>query len=208
MKLRSTLHATTLALSLLAAGCATAPKAPIQRADGFRPETMDKVYLLPLVDARVDKKLTKDYNKQVQKRAADALKRLRYQREVVAQSASTTVPAPEDLRQPAADTIKQAGPANARWLMVFVLEEVSRKLVFLGSTGNAELSMYILDKQAGAVVWHDKAVSQVGQGGLLGMIGVSAMDGDALRLAVFEILGRVPKHPKTRQAAPMLAAGN
>jgi hypothetical protein len=205
MKINPKLLVSSLAVSLLAAGCAT-PKPPIHRAEGFRPEAMNKVYLLPLVDGRVDKKLNKDYNKLVQKNAAAALKGLRYPREVVTDPASISLLSAEDLRQPNADVISRTGPADARWMMAFVLEDVSRKVVFLGATGNAELGMYILDKQAGTVVWHDKAVSRMGQGGLLGMASVGFMDSDALRLATSDILRRIPKHPKQRSSAGSISS--
>lgn len=76
--------------------------------------------------------------------------------------------------------------------MLLVVTELSRKLTF-GSTGNAEVTLAILDKQQGAVVWQDKALGRAGQGGLLGMMLVSTMDDEALAAAVRQVLQKIPR---------------
>ncbi len=79
--------------------------------------------------------------------------------------------------------------------MVLVVGELSRKITF-GSTGNAEVSVAVLDKQAGNVVWKDKALGRAGQGGLMGMLMVSMMDDDALAQALGQVMYKFPKKPK------------
>jgi hypothetical protein len=79
--------------------------------------------------------------------------------------------------------------------MVLVLDDVVTKLTF-GSTGNAEVSGFLFDKQAGEIVWRDKGIGKVGQGGLLGMAMKAGMDGAAIDAAVGNLIASVPTRDK------------
>ena len=155
---------------------------------------MDTVYVLPVVDARTDKKLDLKVD-QLQKTMTDSLKRKRYDTVVLSGSHLLAGLTDEDLRDPTHDWIGQTGPSEARWMMLLVVTELSRKLTF-GSTGNAEVSLAILDRHQGTVVWEDKALGRAGQGGLLGMMLVSTMDDEALATAVRQVMHKIPSKPK------------
>ena len=79
--------------------------------------------------------------------------------------------------------------------MVFAVHDVTRRLTF-GSTGNAEISAYLYDREKAALVWHDKGLGQAGQGGLLGMALINLMDESALQMATGNALMSLPKRPK------------
>lgn len=180
---------------LLFAGCAGTPPKPVRCAPDFRPEAMDSVCVLPIVDARADKKLTLKLES-LQNKVQSTLKSKRYNVVLVQDRAQVDGLNDEDIKEPTAKWIKGLGPAEQRWAMVLVVGELSRKLTF-GSTGNAEVSLTIFDKQAGVAVWEDKALGQAGQGGLLGMMMVSMMDSEALHSAMNQLLWKIPNKPKT-----------
>ena len=187
-------HSLALALASAAwllSACSTTPPPPLRSAAGFHPEVMDTVYVLPVVDARADKKL--DLNDaRLQKTLADSLRRKRYHTVLLSDGLLVAGLTDEDVRDPTHDWIRRTGPSEARWVMLLVVTELSRKLTF-GSTGNAEVTLAILDKQQGAVVWQDKALGRAGQGGLLGMMLVSTMDDEALAAAVRQVLQKIPR---------------
>jgi hypothetical protein len=190
-------HLLTLALAgaaWLLSACSTTTPQPLRSAGGFSPVSMDTVYVLPVVDARTDKKLDLKVD-QLQKTVTDSLKRKRYDTVVLSGSHLLAGLTDEDLRDPTHDWIGQTGPSEARWMMLLVVTELSRKLTF-GSTGNAEVSLAILDRHQGTVVWEDKALGRAGQGGLLGMMLVSTMDDEALATAVRQVMHKIPSKPK------------
>ena len=82
--------------------------------------------------------------------------------------------------------------------MVVCLDDVTSRMTF-GSTGNAELSGYLYDKQDGKLVWQDKGIGQAGQGGLAGMMLKGTMKGQALNIATGNLMRSVPKRPKVKK---------
>ena len=180
----------TAALALLVTGCGTIPP-PMQKDPGFRPQQMDKVSVLPVIDARVDTAIKLDLDKKVQRLAKNDLEDKRYAVEVVTDPRALGGISGEDLRAGNAGALAKLGPPDARWVMVFTLEELSRRLTF-GSSGNAEITMAIVDRQSKRVVWRDKGVGRAGQGGLIGMAMIGMMGEAALEEAVRPILRKIP----------------
>ncbi len=194
MKKHLTLILSAGTAALLLASCATTIPKPLYSAADFRLESIDTVYILPVVDARPDKKLNLNLDK-LQETMASNLKSKRYQAIALPDRNLMAGITDEDLREPSPDWIKGIGPSEARWVMVLAVGDLSRKIVF-GSTGSAEVNLAILDKQTGTVVWRDKALGRAGAGGLLGMLMVSMMDHQALATAVGQVMDKIPKKPK------------
>ena len=186
-----------IAISCCAAlfvGCASI-KPPLYNAEGFQPQQMDVVYVMPVVDARVDKELETPFNKIIQKDAMRILKHKKYVAEKVGEEVVVVDLTLDDIQEESPELIKSIGPEGSRWIMLFVLEDLSRKVSF-GASANAEVRMVILDKEKGIVVWRDKSVIQTGQGGLVAMALAGTMDNDALHQAVYDLLHR--KLPKNK----------
>jgi len=180
--------------ALLFTGCATTLPQPLHMTAGFQPESMDAVYILPVVDARADKKLSLNLDR-LQHNMADSLKQKRYQVVVLTDSKLVAGITDEDLKDPSTDWVKTIGPSESRWVMALAVGELSRKLTF-GSTGNAEVNLFIFDKQTGTVVWEDKGLGRAGQGGLLGMMMVGMMDEAAIEEAMNQVMFKFPKRQK------------
>jgi len=177
-----------------AAGCA-APKKAIYASPQFTPAAVAQVAVLPIVDSRVGKaepiELQKDVGGYLRSRLED--------RGYTVQFASTfgdvgTV-SDVDLQSPDAAWIRRLGPPDARYVLVVMLMDLKSTLTF-GSTGNAEVSGYLFDRADGVMLWHDKGIGQVGQGGLLGMAFKGGMASDALRVAVADMVSSLPERRK------------
>jgi hypothetical protein len=153
------------------------------------------ISVLPVVDARAGAKAGVNLEKLQGGVVSVLTKALRYPASAVGASGLAAQVAEEDLQSALPAYIRKLGPADERWVMVVCLEDVASKLTF-GSTGNAEVSGYLFDKDSGSVVWSGKGVGQAGQGGLMGMAMKGAMKGAALDAAIRNLLGGVPRRPK------------
>jgi hypothetical protein len=156
---------------------------------------IQSVSVLPIVDARAGKKA----NINLEKLQSSAMNLLKNKKRYPASAASTTGDAGqiavEDLQSASALFVKKLGPADARWVMVICLEDVVSKVTF-GSTGNAELSGYLFDKDSGELLWSGKGVGQAGQGGLIGMAMKGMMTDAAVDAAIGNLFAGLQDRPK------------
>lgn len=155
---------------------------------------IQNISVLPVVDARAGKKARLNMEK-LQSRAVNVLKKKRYSASAGSFSGEIGEIDEEDLQSALPAYIKKLGPANARWVMVICLQDVASRITF-GSTGNAEVSGYLFDKNRGELVWQGKGVGQAGQGGLAGMAMKGLMNSAALDSAVYNLFGGIPNRPK------------
>jgi len=153
------------------------------------------ISVLPVVDARAGKKAGVNMDR-LQASIVNALyKGKRYPASAASTSGEAGQIAEEDLQSALPAFVKKLGSPDARWVMVVCLEDVISKITF-GSTGNAEVSGYLFDKDSGALVWSSKGVGQAGQGGLMGMTMKGMMKSEALSSAVANLLASIPARPK------------
>jgi hypothetical protein len=176
---------------LFLTSCMAPYKPPIFLGPGFEFNSIDKLIILPPVDARVEKKVNVNLDKQLNGAAEKILRKKGYRTELSTTVGEVGAVTEEDLKDAKPEWIKRLGPAEARWVMVLVLVDVATKLTF-GSTGNAEISGYMFDKEAGQMVWKDKGIGQAGQGGLAGMLMKGMMDEEAIGNAIASITASIP----------------
>jgi hypothetical protein len=156
---------------------------------------IQNISVLPIVDARAGDKKKVNMG-DVQKTVISLLnKKKHYPASAAGTSGEVAQIAVEDLESAVPSYVKKLGPADARWVMVICLDDVVSKMSF-GSTGNAELSGYLFDKNSGELIWKGKGVGQAGQGGLMGMAMKGAMKGQALLEAIQKLLKGMPNRPK------------
>jgi hypothetical protein len=155
---------------------------------------IQSISVLPIVDARAGKKAGVNLE-HLQNSVVNIVKRKHYSVSAVSASGEAGEIAAEDLQSAHALFLKKLGPADARWVMVVCLEDVASKITF-GSTGNAEVTGYLFDKDSGTVVWMGKGVGQAGQGGLMGMAMKGMMSSAAIDSAVGNLFGSMPNRPK------------
>jgi len=156
---------------------------------------IQNISVLPIVDARAGDKKSVNMG-DVQKTLIGLLnKKKHYPASAAGTSGEVGQIAVEDLESAVPSYVKKLGPADARWVMVICLDDVVSKWSF-GSTGNAELSGFLFDKDSGELIWKGKGVGQAGQGGLMGMAMKGAMKGQALLEATQRLLKGMPDRPK------------
>lgn len=155
---------------------------------------IQNISVLPIVDARAGQKASVNMEK-LQSSAVNALKKKRYPVSAASNSGEAGQIVEEDVQGAKPAYIKKLGPADARWVMIVCLGDVASKITF-GSTGNAEVSGYLFDKESGELVWKGKGVGQAGQGGLAGMMMKGMMKGEAISAAVYNLFSGMPTRPK------------
>ena len=186
-----------LALLLAAGICAAKKKNPPAPPDP-RLLAIQNISVLPVVDARAGKKAGVNLDKLQESLVRTLAKRKRYPASAAGASGEVKSIEVEDVEAANPPYIRKLGSAHDRWVMVVFLDDVASKFTF-GSTGNAELSGYLFDKETGESLWRGKGVGQAGQGGLLGMTMKGMMKGEALDAAVGNLLSSLPTHPKPRK---------
>jgi hypothetical protein len=185
-----------IALLLISGVCAVecAAKRRAQTPPDPKFLAIQSVAVLPVVDARAGKKAGVNLEK-LQGHLAKVLQQKRYPANAAGTSGISGEIAVEDVDSADPAFIKKLGTADERWVLVVFLNDITSKVTF-GSTGNAELSAYLFDKEGGALLWRGKGVGQAGQGGLIGMPLKGMMKGQALDAAVFSLLAGIPNRPK------------
>jgi hypothetical protein len=174
-------------------GCAAPQKKPVFQAAGFSAGQVNHITVLPVADLRPDKSVGLNVNRVALGMAKGALKQKKYKFTCHKDERQVASLKEEDLEKPDSVWIKTLEPAAARWVMILAVNDLVRKVTF-GTTGNAEVSAYLFDKQSAACVWHDKGLGQSGQGGLIGYAMPSATT--ALQLATHNALAGLPKKPR------------
>lgn len=85
-------------------------------------------------------------------------------------------------------------PGPGRWLMFITLDEVGSGHNAVKGVGKATLSMYLLDRDQGTLLWHDQETDEHMWGGLLGNL---MQKGDITQRAcgdlVYSMLTKLPK---------------
>lgn len=152
------------------------------------------ISVLPIVDSRAGEKASVNLEK-VQEFVMSALKRKRFNTSAETTMGPVGQVVEEDLQGAKPDFVKKLGPAESRWVMAICLGDVTSKLTY-GSTGNAELTGYLFDKESGELIWKAKGAGQAGQGGLLGMAMKGAMKTAALQAAGYNLVVSLPTLPK------------
>lgn len=178
---------------LILIGCATA-KQPIFLSSIFGQERVENITVLPVVDLRFNKEseLPK-LDKWVLGEVKSKLKRKEYTFTIASDTSFVDNITEEDLQEVDAEWVKNLGPSGSRWVIVIALLDAKSKLTF-GSTGNAEVSGYLFDKKEGSMVWRDKGIGKVGQGGLVGMLLKGSMLRDAIKKATVDLMNSFPKN--------------
>jgi hypothetical protein len=183
-------------LWLFGSGCAGLKPAVYSSPD-FKPMEIVSLTLLPPLDGRLDRSSKVDLQKAINKRVEGKLKDRKYIVVIAPASTSLSESTPGQLASPSPDWVRSLPPAESRWIMLIRLDDVSSKITF-GSTGSAEISGYLFDKQNAKMLWHDKAIGRAGQGGLLGMALIGLMEDAAIEEAVNSLMSSLPKREPSK----------
>lgn len=137
-------------------GCVS--RQPNYQASNSTLAQAQRIYILPVFDARTEKVADPSFNRIVQKHASDVLKRKRYQYEALtdpAYVAHVTSIEPQDTNS---EWMPKLGPPEARWVMLFAIEVLNKyqNKITRDSQAQAVLSMVVIDKQTQSVIWRDR----------------------------------------------------
>jgi hypothetical protein len=184
-----------LLLIYIVAGCTVPLKPAIYLAPGFQPPALNEIKLLPALDVRIDKNVEVNVQGKIREAGKKILESKGYRVSLSENIGDVVQIMEDDLKAGDSKWIKRLGPPEARWVMVLVLVDVTTKLTF-GSTGNAEVSGFLYNKESGTIAWRDKGIGRAGQGGLIGMAMKGMMAGEAISGAISNLLASIPNRPK------------
>lgn len=165
---------------------------PLYQSDSFDATIIDNILILPTVDLRLNKEAKlKKLDKWVHSFAAMQLKRRKYKYTIIEDRSIVENITEEDLDDLNTEFLKNLYSSHNRWVLLMALHDVKHKLTF-GSTGNAEISSFLIDMNSGIVLWRDKGIGEFGQGGLVGMSLAGASAGFAIKNAAHNSLVSLP----------------
>jgi len=179
-------------LLVLLSGCAAPLKKGIYLAPDFQPGAVSEINLLPPIDARIDKEVEVDLEKQLRGEIRSMLKRRGYKVSDSDRVDNMEQLTEDELKSALPGLIRRLGPPGARHVMVVLLLDVKTKFTF-GSTGTAEVAGFIYDKESEKLIWRDKGIGKAGQGGLIGMAMKGMMDEQAISMANRNLVASIPK---------------
>jgi len=158
--------------------------------------SIGSITLLPVLDARVDKKSNVDLQS-LRKQVESILRKKNYQVTQAENSGGVGEIVEEDLQEAKPEWVKQLGPSQARWVMVIGLSDVATKTT-LGSSTNVEVMGFLYDKETATLMWKNRGIGQAGQGGLMGIAMKGLSKGAAFSNALRNLLAAIPKREKTK----------
>jgi hypothetical protein len=180
---------------LLLAGCAPTKQA-IYLDAGFQPEVINQITLLPVADARIEKKTKENFEGYILGNAMRILQKKGYQVRLSDNIGEISQITEGDLKSGDSEWIKRLGPPDARYVMVVVLVSVGTGFHGFGSSGGAEVAGYLYNKDNGTMVWRDMGRGSVqGQGGFIGLATKSSLSWNAITVAMKNLLSTIPKRP-------------
>jgi hypothetical protein len=147
------------------------------------------VTLLPVIDARRDQADAIDPQSEVIGPITADMKDKGYA-VVVAPAFSEQLDA-EELAELEPSEVVRLAPPGAQALMYVRVVDVFSRYVVMAYTGKADVEGIIVDTASGDVLWKDKGVISIGQGGL--MSGLNAALSNPLRGAVMVMMQGMPK---------------
>jgi hypothetical protein len=188
-------------LAVLSTGCGSQWRPPLYQKQDFHLQWVDHITVVPAVDVRIDRSVQVDLNAQLRDSTVNILTGKGYPTAASQDGSEVGTVTLDDLKNPEPAWIEHLGPQTARWVLVVTLVDVNSGLTF-GSTGDAEVAGFLYDKKDGTLAWRDRGIAQVGQGGLLGMALVGAMDDAAISEALDHLFASFPERNKGNPYIP------
>jgi len=180
-----------LALAVLAAACGPGQRPSLFWNQDVQPHDIGAVAVMAAADDRVDRSIEVNLDAQLTDMTVSLMRDRGWDGRAATLPAAAAGMTLTELEHADAATIRRLATPVNRWVMVVGLVDVTTALTF-GSTGNAEVAGYLFDTEAGVLLWRDRGVGQVGQGGLLGMALIDNMDEAAIATALEKMIAGLP----------------
>jgi hypothetical protein len=187
-----------LAFALTAFGCASG-RAPLVLDDTIRPEEIDEVVVLPVIDARPSRL----DQVQVARNVEDATVRFLRERGYFTLSADRFRERPSgplDLHVAGPEQLLPLAPEDSKFFMLVQVERLEPGVDQTGQTYDARLAAVLVDRTKGRVVWRDVATASSTLSGVLTVFSRGSRQYEAAVNASRALVETLPnKRPKGRR---------
>ena len=185
------------------AGC-IAPRTPAYQNSSFDTSAVDEITVLSVIDARDDKTrkpdLYKKLNKIIPVRVKIHMGRKGYKVRQLLDPALTAGITRGAVEKADPNWIKSIGPSDARWVMVWSVNQLSHKAfdfdsVGFGASGKSGMAAVLFDKATGTIAWRDEITQEVKAGILFSPVS-GLLENDALTGGILTLVAGFPKKSK------------
>lgn len=184
-------------------GCA-APK-PDYIHESFMVTPIGTITVLPVIDGRTNpnpKHNFEDITSRLPKQIMSVLKRQKYNSELTEDIGQVSKLTPKALSDTSPSWIKNLGPSNSDWVMVFMVTDIKTEFGFLSVGGKVNMAGYLFNKRAGLLWWYHSGTGKFGTGVLTaGVFRVAGwtMEQTAAEMALTDLIGvRLPQRSKIK----------
>ena len=196
----------SLICSLLTAGCATTPKIPIKLDPGYREKNISAIYLMPVVDRRIDKKGAIDPEKDIRLPSKAILEKKGYQVVLNADFKDGQSFTGEQLSEMETGDLAGLGPKEAKALLFIYLDDVLDSYAVITYNCKIEMTGSLIGKEEKIEWWRDKGVGESGQAGLISGVFAGMDKNQAIQNALYGLFAGLPDRKPSEQSVSKVSA--
>jgi hypothetical protein len=166
-----------IALVLLAGCATTSTRTALFHNPTFVAGSVDSVTVLPVIDYRTGRKLTKDISEVCFRGYKNALNRKGYRFEMIKDQACMPELQRGTLAAISGTQLNDICPGTGNWVFISAVIRQERKPQFLAIKGEAVIEGYLYDRTSGELLWQDQAIgSEMGGVLLSGMVDTMSLE--------------------------------
>ena len=176
-------------------GCA-APQKAIYLAPSFEQLKIDTITILPIVDARTQRKFEIDESelqKIVYPVVETGLNEKGYTMEYSDEIGRIQCLKFGHSTNLESDCLRNVGPPNSRWVLVIFLQDFQMRTPYGGAV-SAKMSGVLLDRSVGLMLWRDLEYAGLSQRELVGENRNTLIANDVIQLCTGKLIASLPKN--------------
>jgi hypothetical protein len=181
-----------LAAAMLPVGACSVTREPLALDETLRPEDVDEIVILPVIDARPSQL----DQVQIARNVGDATVRMLRERGyfvLEAEAFRQRPSGPLDLDVADAARLSPLAPEDSKFFLVVQVQRLDRQMAEAGETYDAQLAAVLVDRVNGRVVWRDVATASSTLSGVLTVFSRGSRQYEAAVNATRALVDTLPK---------------
>jgi|GEM_PF-3302600 len=165
-RLSGPIFAVTILATFFISGCAST-KTPIFLHPEYANYSVESIYLLPVVDRRIDKTGVIDLEKEIREPIKKSLEKKGYEVFLPAKFSDINDIKVEYVSQMDIKDASDLGPLNAKNILLVYVDDVLDSYAIVAYQCKIEATGSLIEKSDKIELWRDKGIGSSGQGGLI-----------------------------------------